>query len=466
MRMPKQTLALHFRILRKLNEHERGYMKLNKHPLWVFFFTWAIILAGLITAGCSRESASTSRPRNNSVTPSVEAIQARSGSLPLVERLNGVVRAKNQVDIYSPISALIMRVEVRNGDYVEAGQPLVFLRDNEFQERLKQAQANLQISIAQARQAEAELKEAENDLNRTQTLAEQDLSSAVDLESRQTAVIAAEADLALARARVEQAQATVEERREALSETIVRAPVAGTVGNRQAEIGMLVSPNNRLFTLGQLDNITIEIVLTDVMLTYIEEGQRSQISAPNLFPDGLPAPLSRISPFLHPITHSTDAEIELINPGQTLKPGMFVTVDIYYGESEQATLVPLSALYEHPGTGITGVYISQEPIAGEAAGQSKADQGITLTNPVSFDFVPVDVVAKGRMGVGLRGIEPGDWVISLGQNLLGGESGQARVHVVDWEWVTNLQSLQREDLLKEIMDRQQKVLTDTAGFHH
>ncbi|NIR94021.1 MAG: efflux RND transporter periplasmic adaptor subunit, partial [Gammaproteobacteria bacterium] len=155
------------------------------------------------------------------------------------------------------------------------------------------------------------------------------------------------------------AQANVDEQEENLSQTVIRAPVAGSVGNRNAEIGMLVTPNTRLFTLGQLDNIKVEVVLTDRMLNYIEEGQRSEIVASNLISGPVSAPLSRISPFLHPVTHSTEAEIDLANPEGRLKPGMFVTVDIFYGQSERATLVPLSSLYEHPARGATGVYVSK-----------------------------------------------------------------------------------------------------------
>lgn len=67
------------------------------------------------------------------------------------------------------------------------------------------------------------------------------------------------------RARVNQARAIVDRRKEELSRTVIRAPVDGSVGNRNAEVGMLVSPNTRIFTLGQLDSVRVEIVLTDRM---------------------------------------------------------------------------------------------------------------------------------------------------------------------------------------------------------
>jgi HlyD family secretion protein len=419
-----------------------------------------LLMIGVLLFTCSGGSGS---PNNISkVVPAVEAVKAREGTLPLTQRLSGVVKAKNQVVIYAEISAVITEVLVTNGDAVKKGQPLIKLRDKEFQERLKQSNASYQISIAQLRQAQARFNEIQTELQRVQTLAEKELASPLDLETIQTRAISSEADVELAKARVEQAQANVDEQKENLSQTVIRASVLGSVGNRNAEVGMLVSPNTRLFTLGQLDNIRIEVVLTDRMLNYIEEGQRSEILVSNLTSGPVSAPLSRISPFLHPVTHSTEAEIDMLNPDMRLMPGMFVMVDIYYGESERATLVPLSALYDNPATGVTGVYVSHAALDSDPVGSLSDDKSLSLTNPVNFEFVPVEVIAKGRMEAGIRGVVEGDWIVTLGQNLLSGASDTARVRPVKWEWVEQLQNLQKEDLMQTMIEQQQAARVDTV----
>ena len=403
--------------------------------------------------------------KNEKLVPSVEAIQARYGSLPLSERLTGVVRARNQVEIFPEINAAIVEVRVENGDIVEKDQPLVLLRDRDFQERLKQAKANYKIALAQSKQASARLKEVQSELKRMESLAEKELVSDAELEEIQTRAVSEEANVELAKARVEQAQAAVEESQTELSETIIRAPISGTVGNRNAEVGMIVSPGVRLFTMGQLDNMKIEVVLTDRMLNYIEVGQRSEIFS-DVLPSGMAtAPLSRISPFLHPVTHSTTAEIDLKNPDGSLKPGMFVTVDVMYGESEQATLIPLSALYENPETGETGVFVSRDSLVlhNEPTGASDEQKSISLSDPITFDFKSVDVMAKGRMQAGINGVDKGNWVVTLGQNLLGSQSGEARVRTVKWDWVEYLQNLQSQDLLEDIMEEQQKMARDSIN---
>jgi HlyD family secretion protein len=141
---------------------------------------------------------------------------------------------------------------------------------------------------------------------------------------------------------------------------------------------------------------------------------------------------------------------------------MFVTVDIFHGESEKATLVPLSALYENPNTGSVGVFVSSEPLTSEPVARLDNPKGGGLTEPVSFEFVPVEVIAKGSMSAGVSGIDPESWVVTIGQDLFGSDSGQARVRPVKWEWVEELQRLQREDLLQEIIKRQRQDAVDTS----
>ncbi len=420
------------------------------------------VLAALLFLGCSGGS-NNNRNNRDRLVPALEAVQAKYGSLPLSERLSGVVKAKNQVEIFPEITAVVEAVYVQSGDEVSRGQPLVSLRDREFQERLKQARAAHRIAEAQARQAEAKLKEVEAELRRSRALADKGMVSDAEMETAETQALSAQADAELAKARVEQALATVAEREEALSQTVIRAPVDGSVGNRRAEVGMMVSPGNRLFTLGQLDSVRVEVVLTDRMLNYIEAGQRAGIGAANVPSGELTASLSRISPFLHPVTHSTDAEIDMANPKHLLKSGMFVTVDIYHGESERATLVPLSALYDNPLTGATGVYVSRDTLNRIPLEPSEVGRSSSLTEPVPFEFVPVEIIAKGRMSAGIRGVEPDTWVVTLGQDLLGGESGAARVRPVEWGWVEHLQNLQREDLLKQILQDKQPAGSDTSG---
>lgn len=404
----------------------------------------------LFFSACGDDPTTNAAPER--LIPAVEAVPARHGSLPLTQRLSGVVRARNRVEVYPEISAVVTEVLVADGDAVRRGDPLVRLRDTEFEKRLTQARASLRIAEAQLKGARARAREAQADHERMKELADQGLASAAEAESAAAQAESAVAEVDLAEARIEQAEATIGEQQENLSQTVLRSPIDGFVGNRDAELGMLAGPGTRLFVLGQLDSVRVEVVLTDRMLAYIESGMRAEVL---LGDERLSAPLSRISPFLNPVAHSTTAEIDLANPHGLLKPGMFVTVDVFHGESEQATLVPLSAIYEDPATGRVGVYMASEDLSGEPIHDVGGTGPGYLTEPIAFDFVPVEVLAEGRMEAAVRPLDAGRWVVTLGQNLLGAQGVRARVRPVDWSRVERLQNLQREDLMRELIEQQE-----------
>lgn len=420
---------------------------------------WLLVLAAIgiiVFQSCGADE--NSGEEYSEVLPAVEAVQAQFGSLPLEERLNGVVRAANQVDIYPEIAAPIEQVFVQNGEQVEKGDVLVQLRDSEYRERLRQAEANLRITVAQEKQALAALGEVESEIKRVRVLAERDLTSDLELEQVEAQLESAEASYELAQARVEQAEASVEEQKDALDQTQIVAPVDGTVGQREAEVGMQVSSSTRLFTIGDLSQSKITINLTERMTSYINTGQTVRIFSENLADTILTAVVSRISPFLGAGNFSTEAEIDIENPGRVLMPGMFVTVDVLYGESEQATIVPLSALHRNQQTGVTGVYVAPSFGLESEFVENTEDSQASLSNPTGIEFTPVEVIAQGRDAAGVTGIRSGQWVVTVGHNLLQRDnSGQARIRPSSWEKIMEMQELRPEDLLDDIMNNSNVV---------
>ena len=397
-----------------------------------------------------------------SIIPSVEVVQARVGSLPLEERLSGIVRATNQVMLYAEISAPVVRIAVQNGDYVRQGDPLVYLRDKQYQDQLRQADAALLISQADAKGSEATLNQLQMQLARVQQLVDKQLQSQQELETLQARVASAEAALEQAQARIAQAAANVEEQREALRRTVVRAPISGYVGQRNAEVGMRVDPGVALFTIGNFDQVRVEVAITDRMINKIQTGQTALISLEEADSLLIEAKVSRISPFLEAGSYSAAAEIDVSNKNGRLHPGMFVAVDVLYGESEQAVLVPESALYENPNTGMLGVYVapslrSETPIREPEVFDENNPP--PLTEPTPMVFKPVDVRARGRGVAGITGIQFGDWVITVGQNMIRPIAGkiEARARPMSWDRIALLQDLQDQDLLHQFMNKQQRM---------
>ncbi|MEX1212072.1 MAG: efflux RND transporter periplasmic adaptor subunit [Balneolaceae bacterium] len=413
---------------------------------------------------CGSETAENNN-RSDMPIPAVEAIQARFGSLPLEERLSGVVRAENQVEIYPRISAPVEEVYVENGDRVRRGDPLVRLENREYEERVNQARASLRVSEARARQAQARADEARSEYRRQEILAERDLISTAELETIQAQVASAEAEYDLTVAQVDQARSTVSEMENELTRTVIRSPIDGVVGGRAVERGMQVSATTRLFVVGDISRARVLVSLTENMLGYIESGQTARIFSESFGDTLLYSEISRISPFLEAGSFSTQAEVELENNSGHLLPGMFVTVDILYGESEQATIVPLSAIYRHPRTGIEGIYVAPGfGIEVEPVTEVDSDNPPPLSEPTVLEFRPIQVVARGRESAGVVGINSGDWIVTVGQSMMVGRDDlQARIRAATWERILAMQSTQPQRILRQMMELEMASVSSSQG---
>jgi HlyD family secretion protein len=417
---------------------------------------WPLFLLPLAIASCRSADKAQDRPSGGGATPPlVEVLQARQGRLPLELRLSGIVRAQNQVEIRPEIAAVVAEVLVRSGDTVTRGQPLVRLDPDPQRQELRQGQASVRLAQAEAAAARARVAELEALVSRTRQLAEREVASRMELETQEAQLAAAQASVTQAQAGIEQTRAAVGLRRTTLDKTVLRAPIAGRVGRRQAEMGMLVNPSSVLFVVGDLDQVIIDVPLTEKALARVQTGMPASIRGPALGEHVLQASLTRVSPFLAPGSFSTTGEIDVDNRAGRLLPGMFVTVDIATGESDQATLVPVSAVWEDAHTGLLGVYVVDRPAEGKAADTARPAR-----------LRPVEIRAEGRSLVGVAGIQPGDWVVTLGQHLLAAATTSAaplaRVRVAEWDRVLALQSRQHEDLLAAFLEKQQR-LARTVG---
>ena len=415
---------------------------------------WIGKLAAAGLFGLALSACTTSEERSAAGSPSappVEAVQARVGSLPLVERISGTIRAENQVVLYPEFTGRVAEVFVGDGDTVLAGQPLVRISDDQVREQVRQAEAGYRVNQARLRQAQARLSEADAQTRRSENLNRQDLVSDLEYETLVAQRESAAADVELTEAQLEQAAATLAERQDLLSKSILRAPIDGVVGSRNAEVGMQATPNNSLFTIGDLSRLNVRVNLTDTMLGYIEVGQPVNLIASSVTDDDNPlqGTLTRISPFLNEITRSTEAEIEILNPHPNLRPGMFLPVDVLYGESRQATLVPAASLFTDPNTGREGIFVVEAlDLRAPEIGANPTE----LSEPFPVVFKPISAIARGSLEVAIADLEPRSWVVTLGQDLLASGRSEARVRPVTWLHVMRLQGLKREDLLNDILE--------------
>jgi len=413
-----------------------------------------------VFVACGEESANQAATKEKvEDIPSVEVVQARLGSLPLRERLTGTVRAGGQVVIYPEVSGPIVDVLAENGDQVQKGDVLLKIRSETSGSQLRQAKADLDRVVAEFKRAKADLANEKNQFERTKVLAADSLVSRETLESAQAQLAVAEANFAQMQAAVISAEAVVDEREEMLSKSFVKAPISGRVGQRNAQVGMRVDAQTPLFTIGRLEDARIDVAVPQEMLVNFRMGQTVEIRASVKSEQYIRAEISRISPFLEDGSFTGKVEIDVPDHQGRLLPGMFVTVDVLYGRTAESTLIPKSALYENPNSGNVGVYIARS-----TSGQIQLAEGDTvgaLMDPMEFVFEPVDIQTSERQMVAVSNVLPEAWVVVMGQHLLSLQSAtgaaSARLRPISWARILELQGLQRDDVLMEFLEKQQRI---------
>jgi RND family efflux transporter MFP subunit len=146
----------------------------------------------------------------------------------------GRFEAIENVEVKPRVSGYLRAVHFRDGDYVRAGQ-LLFTIDP------RPAQAQLDQARAQLARAEAALANARTELDRSRTLAAASAASAEEVEQRQAALRAAEADAAAGRANVRAQSLT-------LGFTRVIAPISGRISQRRVDPGNAVAADQTVLT--------------------------------------------------------------------------------------------------------------------------------------------------------------------------------------------------------------------------
>ncbi|MFT0212419.1 efflux RND transporter periplasmic adaptor subunit [Pseudomonas sp. F1_0610] len=259
---------------------------------------------------------------------------------------SGEVRFDIQAQISAEITGTVKQRHVREGDLVTQGQLLLSLEQQPWLALRNQAQAKLEqldslgVGVAQVTLEEAQkrLALAQKELTRRQALAAKGLVSTESLEQTQRQVHDLQANLQRAKLQTEQLQTLGAERQQslqALSEaqarldkTMIYAPFAGRILQRNVEQGDVVQPQQVLFELASLDSLEVVLALDEKSLAPIALGQPAWIIA-DAYPEReIQGKVSFIAPALDSTRGTIDVHLRLEQPAAWLRSGMTVSTSI------------------------------------------------------------------------------------------------------------------------------------------
>ena len=141
----------------------------------------------------------------------------------------------------------------------------------------------------------------------------------------------------------------------------VPAPIAGVVTERAANAGLNVDTAAKLFTVVDLSTVWVVADVYEKDLSHVRVGTPANVTT-KAFPDlALNGRVSYIDPQVHPETRTAKVRVEVPNPRQELRLGMFADVSIETGGQVSTTRIPRAAV-QHVGDR-TVVYVAdpQQP---------------------------------------------------------------------------------------------------------
>jgi membrane fusion protein (multidrug efflux system) len=237
----------------------------------------------------------------------------------------GRIEAVERSDIYSRAEGIVDVVLVRQGDYVEAGAPLLRLRND--LERLAVDAAHAELA-----KAEALLLQAHHKLERAAALSERGAGTEVSLFAARTELALAESAKALAETELKVAKLHLED-------TVIRAPIAGYVEDPRVGPGSLVEFNSGDPALFQLVNLyRLRVVFELSYAQWVAEANRVNIAEGASTPSQFLVVSETGQTLLTAITltgsavwfdeqsHRIRVWADIENPGHKLRPGMRVRV--------------------------------------------------------------------------------------------------------------------------------------------
>ncbi|HEX5435875.1 MAG TPA: efflux RND transporter periplasmic adaptor subunit [Gemmatimonadaceae bacterium] len=309
--------------------------------------------------------------------------------------LSGEVQAFRTVQVRAQVSGVIVDRPFREGSQVQPGTVLYRIDSTTYY-------ADWRSARARAAEAEAQLANAETNLNRLRPLLADNAVARQDVDNAQSAVTEA-------RAASEAAKADVDHARKLLDETVVRAEIGGRVGRAMLDIGTRVTgPSDVLTTIDVLDPVYVSFrPSAEQQAAWRRHPDTRRAMAPGgsarvqvSFADGSTFPtkgrIGYVDPVVDPATGTQEYRAQFANPQHLLLPGQFVRVQLLGLVNDSAIVVPQRAVLQQLGQ--QSVYVvgagdtvraREVAAAGWSGGGWLIDSGL-----VAGDRVVVDGVQK------------------------------------------------------------------------
>jgi len=325
---------------------------------------------------------------------------AASAGPAAILQATGYVTARRQATVSAQITGALTQVLIEEGERVAAGQVLARLEDTAYRAALAQSDAQVRAAQALLAQYRAQLAQAQRDLKRNQDLIDRHLVSQQALETADTQVRSLEAQVDSQTKQVEVSEAARRGAQVQLDYTTVRAPFAGVVTAKAAQVGEIVSPlsagggftRTGVGTIVDMDSLEIEVDVNEAYINRVHANQPTQ-AVLDAYPDWtIPSHVIAIIPTADRSKATVKVRIGIDQKDPRILPDMGVRVSFLEeaakkdagGEAPpmRGVLVPAGAIVQKDGHSVVftidGDHAHSVPvIAGQTYGDLRLVEGLT-----------------------------------------------------------------------------------------
>lgn len=279
----------------------------------------------------------------------------------------GTLAPVTKVDVKSVLSGKVLKILVKEGDHVKAGDPLAVLEPSVDQLR------ELSATLSGVDSAELEMKDAKIDFDNATALRAKGFASADDLKAAQKRYEQAKINYDAAkaqRAALVQSGVPMGAAGQSLKTFNVTAPADGTVLEKTVEVGEVVTSGATgfnagtiLFSIADAKALKIDAFVNEVDLGKIAVGYPVKISVDAFRGRDFEGEIATIAPSARKEgeIRGFDVEIRLKGDIGPLRPGMTANVDIRGQKKTDVVCIPIEGLFKDKGDDVVWTFKNGKP---------------------------------------------------------------------------------------------------------
>lgn len=363
---------------------ERSPRTAGQRLIWCV--TAVLAPLALATTACSRSGSDAQQAPKGPPAIRVEATSVQRISVQRQVELAGTLMSPDQARVSSEVGGIVRQILVEMGDEVKLDQVLVKLDPRELELALREAEGQLRQTEAQLgmdglsmnvpppdeqistiRTAIANSDDARAQAVRATQLLKKGLLAQADYDTAQTRVKVTEAAYQAAIETVHSLKASLQQRRAAyelaqkkLSDSVIRAPIAGLISERLVQPGEYIRENTPVVTIVQMNPLKLKTAVQEKYAALMRPGLSAQFKVESLPEEVFPGRVAYISPAVDQTTRTFAVEILVDNSDLRLKPGFFTKGVILTRKDENVLAVPEAAVSALAGE--SSVYVIEKNV--------------------------------------------------------------------------------------------------------